>query len=75
MVTAPEHFWSPRLRRTLAGDCPAPVLLLVEGLAGTGKTGVVQDVVVLAEAAGAGCLRLVCGEPAAPWSCPGKGRS
>ncbi|WP_053929741.1 helix-turn-helix transcriptional regulator [Streptomyces sp. NRRL S-4] len=73
MVTAPEHFWSPRLRRTLAGDCPAPVLLLVEGFAGTGKTGVVQDVVVLAEAAGAGCLRLVCGEPAAPLELPGEG--
>ncbi|WP_413470997.1 LuxR C-terminal-related transcriptional regulator [Streptomyces peucetius] len=73
MVTAHESFWGLRLRRTLAGDGSAPVLVLVEGCAGTGKSRLVQELTTLPEAARATCLRWVCGESAAPPELPDHG--
>ncbi|MFF0206150.1 LuxR C-terminal-related transcriptional regulator [Streptomyces sp. NPDC005017] len=70
MVTGDESFWSRRLRRTLVGDDSTPVVVLVEGVAGTGKTSLVQELVVLAEAHRVSCLRRVCGESAAPLELP-----
>ncbi|GGW45637.1 helix-turn-helix transcriptional regulator [Streptomyces xantholiticus] len=73
MVTAHETFWGLRLRRTLAGDGSAPVLVLVEGFAGTGKSSLVRELTTLPEAARATCLRWACGESAAPPELPGGG--
>jgi DNA-binding CsgD family transcriptional regulator/uncharacterized protein (UPF0147 family) len=73
VVTAHESFWALRLRRTLAGDGAAPVLVLVEGRAGTGKSRLVQELTALPEAARATCLRWACGESAAPPELPDDG--
>jgi DNA-binding CsgD family transcriptional regulator len=73
VVTAHESFWALRLRRTLAGDGAAPVLVLVEGRAGTGKSRLVQELTTLPEAARATCLRWACGETAAPPELPDDG--
>jgi DNA-binding CsgD family transcriptional regulator/uncharacterized protein (UPF0147 family) len=73
VVTAHESFWGLRLRRTLAGDGAAPVLVLVEGRAGTGKSRLVQELTTLPEAARATCLRWACGESAAPPELPDDG--
>ncbi|MEW2636229.1 helix-turn-helix transcriptional regulator [Streptomyces sp. NPDC048389] len=72
-MTAHESFWGLRLRRTLAGDGSAPVLVLVEGRAGTGKSRLVQELTTLPEAARATCLRWTCGESSAAPDLPDHG--
>ncbi|GAA2930786.1 LuxR C-terminal-related transcriptional regulator [Kitasatospora cinereorecta] len=61
MGTAHTAFWEPRLRRTLAGEGSRPVLVLVEGTAGAGKTHLVQQLAA-GSAAGAAVSRWACGE-------------
>ncbi|MEU0370760.1 LuxR family transcriptional regulator [Streptomyces sp. NPDC006283] len=73
MVTAHESFWQQRLRRTLATDSAAPVLVLVEGAAGTGKSRLAQELTTLPEATVATCLRWACGEGGTPPE-PARGR-
>ncbi|WP_308307445.1 LuxR C-terminal-related transcriptional regulator [Streptomyces sp. ISL-10] len=53
MVTAHECFWEPRLRRTLTDEGSGPLLVLVEGAAGTGKSHLLEELSVLPEAADA----------------------
>jgi DNA-binding CsgD family transcriptional regulator/tetratricopeptide (TPR) repeat protein len=60
--TAHESFWRLRLRRTLAGNGAAPVLVLLEGPAGTGKSRLVEELTGLTEGTGAACLRWTPGE-------------
>lgn len=73
MGTADDSFWRLRLRRTLAGAGTAPVLVLVEGAAGTGKTRLLQELAELPEAAGAACARWSCGVGQTPWTPPEDG--
>lgn len=63
-MTAHESFWALRLRRTLAADGSAPVLVLVEGFAGTGKSRLADELTTLPEAVRATCLRWTCGDDA-----------
>ncbi|QIP85698.1 helix-turn-helix transcriptional regulator [Streptomyces sp. Tu 2975] len=62
MGTAHESFWRLRLRRTLAGNGAAPVLVLLEGPAGTGKSRLAEELTGLTEGTGAVCLRWSPGE-------------
>ncbi|MFK4596807.1 helix-turn-helix transcriptional regulator [Streptomyces pristinaespiralis] len=62
MGTAHESFWRLRLRRTLAGNGAAPVLVLVEGPAGTGKSRLADELATLTEGTEATCLRWTCGD-------------
>jgi hypothetical protein len=43
VITAHESFWESRLRRALADGGSGPVLVLVEGAAGTGKSHLLKE--------------------------------
>ncbi|MFI8930790.1 LuxR C-terminal-related transcriptional regulator [Streptomyces sp. NPDC053474] len=59
MVTQGEEFWEGRIRRTLAEKGAGPVLVLVAGAAGTGKSWLLRRLAELPEAVGA----------VTPWRC------
>ncbi|MEW2526398.1 helix-turn-helix transcriptional regulator [Streptomyces sp. NPDC047071] len=65
MVTQGEEFWEGRIRRTLAEKDAGPVLVLVAGAAGTGKSRLLRRLAELPEAAGVMTLWR-CGDRQAP---------
>ncbi|MFE3326991.1 LuxR C-terminal-related transcriptional regulator [Streptomyces sp. NPDC059176] len=65
--------WERHLRRALTSGTTGPLLLLVAGAAGTGKSHLVRRLAALPEAAGAELLTWTCGEDAAPPDLAGDG--
>ncbi|MFE0092294.1 LuxR C-terminal-related transcriptional regulator [Streptomyces sp. NPDC058991] len=57
--------WERRLRRTLASETAEPLLVLVAGAAGTGKSHLARRLADLPEATGAEVLTWTCGGEAA----------
>ncbi|WP_461030667.1 hypothetical protein, partial [Streptomyces sparsus] len=65
--------WEQRLRRALVCEGARPLLVLVEGAAGTGKSHLLRRLAELPEAAGAPRVAWTCGSGGPPSGIPDDG--
>ncbi|MFE0778591.1 LuxR C-terminal-related transcriptional regulator [Streptomyces sp. NPDC058861] len=73
MVTVKEVAWEQRLRRALTCGGARPLLVLVEGAAGTGKSHLLRGLAELLEVCGAPSVMWVCGSGGPPSGIPDEG--
>lgn len=73
MITVREAVWEQRLRRALACEGARPLLVLVEGSAGTGKSHLLRRLAELPEAADVPRVAWTCGSGGPPSGIPDDG--